>query len=265
MFDQESMKKTAIGFASGIAEVFVTQPVWAIKLQKQSITPGPTNLSLPHLYRGTGFNFAGFSGTIAVQMGVYDALVKSWELESDVQKGLASLFSGVLSSLIASPTEMLMTQQHRLSASPLTTASHVFSKNGLNYAYRGLAATAMQESISSSFLFFIAPIIKEGLREYIPQKDMLSFSAGTISGIGAALVSQPVNTIRAIQQKSDVALSFFDAAKLIHDRHGISGLYQGTCARLKMVVLSMGVLMLVKDKLVETFCDEEDKTNQVRP
>lgn len=257
MIDEESIKKTIIGFVSGLAEVCVTQPFWSIKLQKQSISPGPIDFSPRQLYRGTGFNFAGFSGTIAVQMGIYDALVRNCELENDIQKGAASLFSGIASSLIASPTEMLMTQQHALSASPLTTASHVFKENGLKYAYRGLTASAVQESITSSFLFFLGPMIKAELQDTIPDKELLSFTAGSIAGAGAAFFSQPANTVRAIQQKATEPLSFFDATKLIHDKHGIPGFYQGTLARIKMIVLSMGVLMLVKDKLVETYCEDE--------
>lgn len=266
MLDIESMKKTAIGFAAGIVEVCVTQPIWAIKLQRQSIIRKPLNMGLTHLYRGTLFNFAGFSGTIAMQVGIYEALQKQWGCQNDEKpKGIAALIAGVASSVIACPAEMLMTQQHERNATPLRTASVVFKQYGIKYAYTGLPATGIQESISSSFFLLFAPLFKEVLSPYIPQKDILSFAAGTISGIGAALASQPANTIRTIQQKSNNPLTFFETAHLIYSKYGVRGLYQGTDARLKIVVLSMATLMLVKDNLEQRFCEPENPREQRCP
>jgi hypothetical protein len=248
MINWENLKKTSIFFLTPTIEVLVTQPFWSVMKQMQSTTvPKPAvSLKPSLLYKGTTFNLVGFSLTIAMQMSLTESIQnKLSDKPTNKQKTVAALLAGIASSLVACPTDALMTwkQGPKTSSCP-----HLF---------KTLPATMIQESICSAFFLVAAPILQKALEPYIKNQDLLSFTAGTGAGVGAALISQPANTIRTIQQKQQNPCSFFVTARSIHLRGGIPALYQGTFARLGMVVASMAVMNFVKDNLERAFSNEE--------
>lgn len=249
--DLENLKKALIFVLTPTIEVIATQPIWAIMKQLQGeVKHKPViNLNPAYLYRGFSYNLGGFSATIIMQMYLTDALEnKLSDNPTSKQKACAAFVAGVASSLIACPTDALMTWQQN-------PVSHIKPK-----LFHCMPATMAQESSCSVFFLVVGPLLKRLIQPYIQDQNVASFAAGTGAGMSAALISQPANTIRSFQQKAKSPQGFFKTAEFIYSRYGLPGLFQGTSARFGMVTASIAIMTFVKDYLEETL-EVNDKSS----
>ncbi|MDF1757225.1 MAG: MC/SLC25 family protein [Legionellaceae bacterium] len=252
MFDKttrEKLKKPAVFFLTPAIEVLSTQPIWSIMKQTQTtITPKPRiNLMPSFLYKGTGCNFTGFTLTITLQMYLTDEIEKKFGSNpTSSQKTISALVAGVASSIVACPTDAIMSWKQ----SPV--------EGGKLRLFKSLPATMVQEGACSTFFLVVAPFLERVLAPKIDNQSALTFVSGSIAGAGAGILSQPANTIRTIQQKSISPDGFFKTGQDIYLQRGIPGLFQGTTSRLLMIGASMGVMTFVKRGIEDAFdnCDK---------
>lgn len=105
-------EQTAIGGASGVLEVFLQQPMVAVKNALQAGRPLPTALGV--YYRGTVVNAASIAPITAIQFGFSQGLSDAFY--GDKPPGTLGLLgtsgaAGAVSGFVSGPAEMVMIQQ----------------------------------------------------------------------------------------------------------------------------------------------------------
>ena len=239
--DNDYFKHLLVFLFTPTVEVAVTQPIWSLMKQLQVGINAKQAIKYDFrtLYRGVAYNWAGFTGTIFFQMWMTNAILKKiGDNHSANHEAIAALFSGVASSLIACPTDALMLKKLSPTVQPKLFGS--------------MPATMAQEGACSFFFMFVAPFLGKWLQPYIKNKDLNAAIAGTTSGLGAALISQPANTIRSFQQTAAVQKGFVETGVSIYTKYGKYGLFKGLGARRAMVGASVGVMHWTQEFLTES-------------
>ncbi len=247
-----------IGSLTGFVETCITHPLWTIKTKIQQ--GSPINYHPKHLFKGFTTNAAGFMPTTAVQLGTNYWIKKHFYSEQPtyIQSINASFAAGVASSLVSCPVERVMTLQgqavnHYFAA----VTSQQFKQHGISSFFSGQTATALREGGFSVFFISITPELKKEILPYCINDTIASLISGTISGIGATLISQPADTIKTIQQSSHHKnIGFFKTAKNIYNHKGCSGFFSGTAARSSNIIVSVTLMSWMQEQL-EKKCENQ--------
>jgi solute carrier family 25 citrate transporter 1 len=112
-------------------------------------------------------------------------------------------------------------------------------------------ATLLREGSFSVFFLMVTPVLKAYLQQYTEHETSSGLMAGFASGVGATLMTQPLDTVKTIQQASASPLGFFKTAQGI----GLGHLFKGTLSRGSSVVLSITLMSMLKEQL-EDSCKE---------
>ena len=115
-----------------------------------------------------------------------------------------------------------------------------------------------KRAIGGFNVFFLVspPIIKSKLKSYGLDDTSANILAGVSSGIATTLTTQPVDTIKTIQQSSvDSSLGFFKTAKNMT----MPILMKGIVARSSSLILSITLMDWVKERL-EDLCEEHGES-----
>ena len=248
--ENDYLKQLFVFLLTPTVEVAVTQPIWSLmkQLQVDTVAKPAIKYNLRTLYSGVTYNWAGFSGTIVFQMAMTKAILdKMSDNPSSNQEAFAALFAGVASSLIACPTDALMLKK--------------LSPNFKPKLFGSMPATMAQEGTCSFFFMFVAPLLGKCLQPYIKNKDLNAMVSGSLSGLGAAVIPHPANTIRSFQQTAEVQKGVVETGAYIYSRYGAMGLFKGLGARGAMVGASIGVMHWTQDflsKVLDVGVDEQD-------
>ncbi|NDH08299.1 MAG: hypothetical protein EBY16_01545 [Gammaproteobacteria bacterium] len=240
----------SIGAITGLVDVLATHPFFVMKTHVQQGLPIPWNLK--SLYKGAGTNALGFVPITSIQIGTSQWVEKHWFFGQPTytQKILASFSAGALSSLISCPIEKFMILQHRL---PHLSIGKILTyqqqSEGLKGLFSGQIATLLREGSFSVFLLMVPPVLKAEVYQYTQHETSSALIAGVASGVGATLVSQPLDTIKTIQQSSSSPFGFFKTARDL----GLEALFKGTLSRGSSVVLSITLMSMLKEQL-ENWC-----------
>ena len=81
--------------------------------------------------------------------------------------------------------------------------------------------------------------------------DCFNRASGVSSGIGATLISQPIDTIKTKQQSAPLnqPLSIIRAAKVIYAQNGLYGFFKGGGSRGLSVTAGITVIADIKDRI----------------
>ncbi|GEM_PF-1164246 len=253
-----------IGSVAGAIEVFVDHPLWSIKTRLQRGEAFTFNPSL--LYRGILPNAASIAPITALQVGLnqgfQNVFFKDATDLSNSQRITSSFVAGVGSSAVSCPTEMVMTHQGQSGAGFYASGKHLVKQSGWRCLFTGLPATAMREGVYTSCFLVGMPRLKAKIQPYCTNDCVASFAAGIGSGVGAALASQGVDTLKTIQQTTNLSHSvgLKEATKKLYSTEGIYGFFKGGIPRGARVVSAITIIGFVSEKMDGMFrqCNSED-------
>ena len=245
-----------IGAITGFSEAFVTNPLFVIKTKIQQGKPIPWGFS--GLYKGFTANALGYMPVTAVQVGSAQWMEKKIfsSTPSYKQKIGAAFTAGVLSSFISCPVEMIMTLQSNAPKLNLITATKFqFQTHGLSGLFIGQSAMALREGNFAVFFLAIAPLLKNIIKPYCVTDTASSVVAGVCSGVAATLVTQPLDTIKTMQQSNCKSnLGFFQTAKTI----GPLNLFKGILSRSSSIIISITLMSWMRETL-EDYCEKQNE------
>lgn len=167
------------------------------------------------LYRGTGaaifsecqqmglqFLFTGMTKKI---LAGHAGHVVEGEHVSMRNEFAAAGIGGLLSSVFATPIELLMIQQQKYGGSLVGTCKGVVQKYGVtNHGMmRGLIGAASRDAIYVSGMLGVTPVVTEYiLRHTDATPPMASLYASLLGGVAAAVPSHPFDVIKTCMQVS---------------------------------------------------------------
>ena len=198
------------GCVAAVSEVLVNHPFWTIKTRRQQGMP--FTLSPRVLYSGFFPNMASMMPITAAQMGSFHVFQSVLFADSqDAWSKAASGFSaGAVAAMFAGPVEMVMTHQEPRQRF-VATAQALMKQGGVGRLYTGCAMTAMRDG-GFTVGYIVAPeVIKPLMQPYFESDKAAVFWSKIVAGVGAAVASQPFDTIKTAQQSA--AQSVTDAIK----------------------------------------------------
>lgn len=241
-----SLQSYAIGAFTGLAEVLVTNPFFIMKTNLQQGLTIPWRLT--SLYKGAFANALGFVPITSIQIGASQWMIKNWfsQPPSALEKSGVTFAAGALSSVVSCPIEKIMTLENNMPhLSFRQTLKYQFQVQGLKSLFSGQMATLFREGGFAVFFLTVTPILKAYLHQHTQHDTSSSVIAGLGSGIGATLVTQPLDTIKTTQQASSSPLGFFKTAQGL----GPAQLFKGSLARGSSVMLSITLMSMLKEQL----------------
>lgn len=251
------MQSLITGSMAGAAEVLIDHPFWTLKTRKQrgySLTFNPYLL-----YRGVLPNAASMVPITATQIGLDRCIQnlffdKTKEL-SNTQRMTSAFVAGAGSALICCPTDMMMTYQGAVGGSFYAAGKYLVKQGGVSNLYTGLAANAMRDGMFTAFYLAVTPMLKGYFQPYFSKDSTATIASAVVAGVGAAMASQAVDTVKTIQQAADYSerASFKDTAKKLYSKEGVHGFFKGGAARGIRVVSAVNILTWVKEKMETKF------------
>jgi hypothetical protein len=160
--------------------------------------------------------------------------------------------AGVLSSFISCPVEriMILQNEHPQSSFPYLLSRKLKLK-GFSGLFVGQFATSLREGGFATFFLAAPPVIKSNLQQHGWGDGSSSIIAGVTSGVLATLATQPVDTIKTIQQSAmDTSLGFFKVA----GNMAKNTWFKGIVARSSSLIIGITLMDWVKGRL-ENLCE----------
>jgi|GEM_PF-2024192 len=256
LLDNTDFGPYACGFILGTVESTFAQPFWTI-LQTQLRGESPP-LSLGALYKGYLADVMSIAPAMAMQIGVNSSLqrVITPQTDDSIMPYCIASISGVSSAAVSCPTEMIKTQQQRHNMRLLRVLNSIFSHSGATAFFRGIAPVAARESVTAPCLLVLHPSLVKSISTIdwinaLPGQMPLYVSYALATGLSAtaaALLTQPIERIRSVQQYTLRNTSIFEATKEIiasrktSEKMVMQVFYRGLLARLPLLCVSLAVM-----------------------
>eukprot|EP00850_Spirogloea_muscicola_P004710 SM000020S06060 [mRNA] locus=s20:857126:859039:+ [translate_table: standard] len=250
----------AIGGLAGIIEVGLQQPSvsWKNAIQDKR----PISLNPRVLYRGVLINAGSMMPINAVQFGVNGYLeqqLESYGMLNDLGRAGVAGVAGAVSVAVTCPAELVMIQQQKLGGTLLGQARDVMSRNRLASFYRGVPNIA-RDSVYTTAYLGVNPILRCRLQAGWPALSERPFlamiSSSLISGVAAAVITQPFDTIKTRMQ-SNLELpemkSMFKTGIAMWHEGGFRGLWSGLLPRAQRIACAVFILGEAKDRLTDIY------------
>lgn len=238
------------GSLLGATEALVNHPLWTIKTRLQNREPLLYHPNI--LYRGLILSVLSKVPITASQVGLNRAIqtfIYNDPLELSTSQTMScAFFAGVGSALICCPTEMIVTDKRIDNASVYKATQRLYSRGGIAKLCTGLLATALREGLFTVFFIAITPFFKTTIQPYGLNNTSASIIAGILAGLGATVSSQAFDTIKTVQQCSNIIIGFTPCAKKIYQTQGIPGFFNGMLPRGARVVSAVTLLGFLKEK-----------------
>ncbi|KAG2799172.1 hypothetical protein PC118_g20763 [Phytophthora cactorum] len=208
------LQNGAVGSIAGMAEVMLQQPTVAIK---NAVQQGrPISWSVPALYRGLGVSLASIAPISAIQFAANGRLLRGLTAPgvapSDQTKLLCATLSGVASTGLSAPAELIMTLQQNNGKSFGATVKEVARQHGVVRLLRGFSATTVRDSMWCAGYLALGPVFTREMHTLSPttfgdedtattaQKASASIAGCVTAGIISVAATQPVDTVKTVMQ-----------------------------------------------------------------
>ncbi|MDF1683651.1 MAG: solute carrier family 25 protein [Legionellaceae bacterium] len=252
--DKKQQKSIFIGYASGLTRVMFTHPVWSMKVRAQQTLPFTLDPRI--LYKGVGVSAVTYPLTVIIQIELNQFLQQACSTPPSKFQQVGSAFlAGIGASLINCPIEYSVIQQGLAKKSFYESTAHILKTYGVKRFFTAQLATTLRDSPFGAFFLAAPPFIEPYIQPYIKQREVTSWIAGSISGAGATLFTQPFDTVKTIQQSASEALSCTQAIQKIYKNHGVLGFFKGGTERGAMVMTSIAVLNTTRNALERALAD----------
>eukprot|EP00928_Gymnodinium_smaydae_P061333 TRINITY_DN45430_c0_g1_i1.p1 TRINITY_DN45430_c0_g1~~TRINITY_DN45430_c0_g1_i1.p1 ORF type:complete len:298 (+),score=61.97 TRINITY_DN45430_c0_g1_i1:99-896(+) len=249
-------QNATVGVAAGIADVTCIQWAYYMKNARQQGIPLSFNPRV--LYRGYGANCLNIATGTGFQFFANSAIENvctgGTPRQLTAQEQIACGFAaGFASGFIASPAELLMTQQQVRGGSLLKNSLRLLS-GGPPLVFRGLTTTCMREGLFAAAYLGIAPAIRTRLQESAPgaSEEALRVVAAVGGAAVCGVLSHPFDTIKTCMQ-GDVERSVYAGLRQttghIWSTGGLAAMYRGIEFRFLRQVWQVWVLDLLRAKL----------------
>lgn len=254
-----------IGSIAGAAEVLVNHPLWTIKTRLQQ---GKTFMLNPSvLYRGLLPNAVSMIPITAMQIGLNRAVQQYFfktSVLTDQERITSAFIAGLGSAAVCCPTEMVMTYQGKAGESFYAVGKQLLKQGGWRGLFTALPATAIRESMFTTFFLAGTPILKAQLTPYCPSETSALLASGMIAGVGATYASQAADTLKTVQQAASPhqAARFTEAAKKVYSSQGVYGFFKGSVPRGARVVSAVTLMGFINEKLEAAFQDHNHAKQQ---
>lgn len=230
-------EQATAGSAAAIAEVVVNHPFWTMKTRMQ--TGEPFTMKPNVLYRGFKLNVASMIPITVVQMWAY-SVFQSQEfaaIQNPWSMAACAFSAGAIPAVFACPVEMVMT--HMKKDDKFSTIARMLMKQGgIQRLYAGFMMTAMRDGVFTIGYMVAPDFIKPKLQPYCETDESAAFWSKVVAGVGAAVVSQPFDTVKTAQQSGKQ--TWKDAMK---------NPYKGGFFRGVRVVSAVYIMSKVKDNM----------------
>lgn len=252
-----------VGLLGGALETLLFMPLITWKLYRQAGIPKPS--SFRQLYTGTPIQAVMVAPIQAAQVLTCGLLEKRVFGAKDLKQArmehqlLAGCVSGALTALAITPMDMIIIQQKRLGLGTLQSARYVACTHGPQSLWRGLGATTARAAVCSTGALGLTPIVSRYL-SLVTVADERPFPASvcwmvgsSLSGIVAAVLSQPIDTAKTLVQ-ADIAgghsRSAWHAAWKLMRKDGPRALFRGIAPRALRLCCSFYVINSVREAAI---------------
>lgn len=203
--------------------------------------------TIPALYSGILGNMITMVPITALRVICSDTIYKHLTLnaESINEKELmvSGLLGGLLPSLISSPIEYIRSNQLKSHTSLYLSSIELYKKHSINFPIRGLASTALRDSIYTFGFFSLPPLIEEKIKPLTSDSPFSTTVAGLISGAISAVISHPLDSIKTEQQfKYSRNVKATQVAYDIYSNNGIYGFFKGGTPRITRVISATAII-----------------------
>lgn len=200
-------------------------------------------------YRGFGVNIACTAPYMAVSIAAKEALSGRFP-KADIA---TSTIAGGISTLVISPTELIMLHQQNMGRNVLSTIKQLVAESGVSVLARGITPKVAREGIFGAGFFTAYPWVEEQVRTHVADNKALAIGCGAvIAGGTTAFVSHPFDTLSTFMQKDpkkQKAKTTWQAANTIYNDFGYKGFFKGVTPRATRVCLAIPLMSYVKDYL----------------
>jgi hypothetical protein len=251
-------QNAAVGTLAGVADITCIQWAYYMKNARQQGVPLTFNPFV--LYRGYGANCINIATGTCFQFALNGVIESALMMNGDrkltpVEQIGSGFAAGFASGIVASPCELLMTQQ-QLRGSSIFSTTYSLLAGGPKYLSRGLVPTCFREGIFAAAYLGLAPVIRMKLGEAAPgaNKEALRVVAAVGGAAACGVLSHPFDTVKTCMQgdvKQATYGSMRQSFKTIMDGGGISALYRGIEFRFVRQVWQVWVLDLMREKLAK--------------
>lgn len=266
--NESPLKALTVGGLAGTVETLMLQPLVYLKTFQQvqrSVALEP--LSLRTMYRGMFVNAASIAPISAVQYTGNMFLDSMYRETIGPMTNLSSLgiagLSGALSAVIVTPVELTMISQQRFGGSVVETIKKMKKSKGWTGLQRGFSTTMLRETGWTFGFLGVAPVLKKSLQEdskfFRRNEVAASAAASVVGGQVAALVTQPLDTIKTIMQ-TDRGIVYpmknrrsFDTLSYFVREEGVMSLWRGISARSLRLVMAVFILGETQQILSQQF------------
>mmetsp|Transcript_69300 Transcript_69300/g.122669 ORF Transcript_69300/g.122669 Transcript_69300/m.122669 type:complete len:292 (-) Transcript_69300:143-1018(-) len=248
-------ENATVGAVAGIADITGIQ--WAYYLKNARQQGLPLTLNPRILYRGYGANCINIAAGTCFQFafnGMLEGVLTDGSRKLTVAEQLGSGFvAGFASGIVASPAELVMTQQQVKGGSLGSNVSRLVLA-GPSACLRGLTPTCFREGIFASAYLGLAPVLRTKLQEKMPSANEEALRV--LAAVGGAAVcgalSHPFDTVKTCMQ-GDVERRDYgtpkQTARAIWSQGGLAAMYRGIEFRFLRQVWQVWVLDLLRVKL----------------
>jgi hypothetical protein len=274
------LQSVFIGSVAGGMEVLCNHPLFILKFRIQlakasSEIPSKTAFDVVkelarnprQLIVGIVPNMTSMIPITAIQVSLNNLLKETFFAGNqplDMKTNIACAFiAGIGSSLVSSPTEMIMGYQTELKQPFFAVTQHIIRERTLRALYAGLSGTACREGLFTVGFLGLMPFFKEQIQpwfmhhEYVP-----TLLAGSGAGILATLTSHPFDTIKTRQQARRLTQpeNMVTAVKNIYSKSGVTGFFAGGVPRGTRVVSAITLIGFVTELLTKWLQQHKTET-----
>lgn len=254
-------ENATVGALAGVADITCIQ--WAYYMKNARQQGLPLTLNPFVLYRGYAANCMNISMGTCFQFvangAIESILMKDGPRKLTPAEQLSSGFvAGFASGIVASPFELIMTQQ-QLNGKSIGTNTYGLVTQG--QILRGFVPTCFREGVFSMAYLGMAPVIRTKLGEAMPgtSEEGLRIVAAVCGAAACGILSHPFDTVKTCMQ-GDVEQtkygSMTKAFSRIHSDGGIPALYRGLEFRFVRQVWQVWILDLLRTKLADALFPE---------
>jgi hypothetical protein len=243
-----------VGMVSGTCETFLQMPLVTYKICRQNGNPFPKTIG--GWYRGVLIQTSSIAPITAFQVWTNSILTKTFINNSKVsssEKISLAGFSGMLSSIIYTPVDLITIHQQKKHTSMLQTTKSIYRNNSIFSFWKGIAPCAIRESVHVGGYLGISPVLCNYIDQTTSMGKMYSNISGCLlSGITCSLITHPFDTTKTIIQ-SDLTQkrSLFPFMRSIWKQEGLSYFYKGCIPRALRSSGAFGMFLLIENQATE--------------
>jgi hypothetical protein len=172
---------------------------------------------------------------------------------------LAGAIGGTVAALIASPFELLTVQKQQ---QPELTVKDFAKQLGehpiANGVFRGLILTVARDSIYSAMVLGVSPTVKAELPAPLRDSITGTLCAATLTGATAAMLTQPLDTLKTLTQGSSLKQPPKSLSQLLANKD-LSSLYKGSAFRLYRITKGAAIILGAQEMIDKAF-QNSDRT-----